>query len=89
MAQTYHCKEETTGPQTSQLILAYWTKIKIIVSKQTSRLQSNFETNLDLWSSTLEICLNLQFGNPGEIPVESVADHNGCTVVCAEYSDKK
>ena len=89
LAQTYYYKEEITGPQTSQLILAHWWEITVIASKQTSCLQSYFEANLDLWRSTLGICLKLKFGNSGEIPVESVADYKGCTVLCAEYSDKK
>ena len=89
LAQTYYYKEETTGPQTSQLILAHWSEITVIASKQTSCLQSYFEASLDLWRSTLGICLKLKFGNSGEIPVESVADYNGCTMVCAEYSAKK
>ena len=62
---------------------------RCVGERNNSSSFTSASSNLDLWRSTLGICLKLKFGNSGEIPVESVADYNGCTMVCAEYSDKK
>jgi hypothetical protein len=76
-------------PQTTQIVPDHWPKIAAITGKQTTNLQSYFETYMDLCNTIVGIKIQLYYRHPGKIPVESVKDNYGRTVVCAECGDKK
>jgi hypothetical protein len=82
------CKKKAIGPQTTLTVLDHWTQTASIADKQALCLQNNPETYLDLWHSTVGICIKLSFGNSGEIPIENISDTNGRPVVCAKCGDK-
>jgi hypothetical protein len=88
MATSHICEEKTTGPQTMQIILGHPTKIAAVAAKQAPCLQNNPEAYLNLWNSTVGICIKLSLGNPGDIPITCASDTNGCPVVCAKCGNK-
>ena len=53
------------GPPATQTILDHWPKIAAITAKQTTRLQSNPETYLDLRCTTAGICIKIYSRNIG------------------------
>jgi len=56
--------------------------------QKATRLQSNLEAYLDLWCAIVGICIKLQCINTEKIPVESVTDNYGRTVVRVKCGDK-
>jgi hypothetical protein len=70
----------------------YWLlrrKSKLSTEQQTSLIQSNTQTNLDLRNTTLGYGFRIQHRNFGTFPVEDFAHDNGRNVVCAEYGYPK
>jgi len=59
LAQTHNYKEKTAGSQTTQTVLDHWPKIPTITEKQTASVQSNPETYLDLWCTSVGISIKL------------------------------
>jgi hypothetical protein len=57
-----------------------------LYQQQAPRLQSNIETNLDVWHSTLGHDLKFQHRNFGPFSVESLASDSECPLVCAKLS---
>jgi len=57
MAQTHNYKGKTAGFQTAQTVLDNLPKIAVITGKQTASVQSNPETCLDLWCTTVGISI--------------------------------
>jgi hypothetical protein len=53
--------------------------------QQTSLIQSNIPTNLDLLNTTLPQRLHIQHRNFGAFPVEDLEHDSGRTSVRAEY----
>ena len=48
-------KENKIRHQTAQTALDHWPNIAIVIGKQAARKQSNPETYLDLWCTTVGI----------------------------------
>jgi hypothetical protein len=53
LAQTYIHKTEATGNDAHEDALATWTEVKTLHKQQNSDIQSNAQTNLNLWNTTV------------------------------------
>jgi hypothetical protein len=65
------------------------TQVKTLYKKQTSLIQNNAQTNLDLRITTLGYGFHFQHRNSRMFPIESLAHDSGRTLVCAEYGYPK
>jgi hypothetical protein len=52
-------KEKTTGPQTPQILLDHCPETAVSTGKQSTRIQNNPETYLDLWRAIAGISIKL------------------------------
>jgi hypothetical protein len=68
-----------------QNVLVTRTQIQTLYKQQTSLTQSNTQTNLDLWNTTLGYGFHIQHRSFGTFPVEDLAHDSGRTLVRAEY----
>jgi hypothetical protein len=64
-------------------------QVKTLYKQQTSLIQNNTQTNLDLRNTTLGYGFHIQHGNFGMFPVEDLAHDSGRTLVRAEYGYPK
>jgi hypothetical protein len=72
-----------------QNVLVTRTQVKTLYKQQTSLIQSNTKTNLDLRNTTLGYGFQFQHRNFGTFPVKDRAHDNGRTSVRAEYGYPK
>jgi hypothetical protein len=63
--------------------------VKTLYIQQTSLIQSNTQTNLDLRNTTLGYGFHFQHRNFRTFPVEDLAHDTGRTLVRAEYGYQK
>jgi hypothetical protein len=85
-AQTHFSKTETTRNYSHENLLVTWLQVKILHKQQTSHIQNNTQTNLDLWNTTLGYCFHFQNKNPRTFPIERFAHDSGRTLVRVEYN---
>jgi hypothetical protein len=64
-------------------------QVKTLYKQQTSLIQSNTKTNLDLRNTTLGYGFHIQHRNFGTFPVEDLAHDSGRTLVRAKYGYPK
>jgi hypothetical protein len=65
--------------------LAIWTNVRILDKEQNSYVQSNTQTNPDLWNTTVGYGFHFKHRNPGKLPIKSFAHDCRRTLVRAEY----
>jgi hypothetical protein len=69
LAQTHIHKTEVTGNDARQNALATWTEVKTLHKQQNSHIQSNTQTNQDLWNTTLGYGFHIKHRNPRTLPI--------------------
>jgi hypothetical protein len=62
---------EATGNVAHQNAVATWTKVKTLHTQQNSHIQSNTQTSLDLWNTTMGCSFHFKHRNPGALPIKS------------------
>jgi hypothetical protein len=82
-------KRETTRNHPHQNVLVTRTQFKTLYKQQTSLIQSNTQTNLDLRNTILEYGFHIQHRNFGTFLIEDLAHDSGRTLVRAEYGYPK
>jgi hypothetical protein len=89
VAQTHIHRTETAGNDAHKNALATWTEVKSLHKQQTSNIQTNNQTRLDLRNTTPEYCFHIQNIHPGTFPFESFTHDSGRILVRAEFGYPK
>jgi hypothetical protein len=89
LAQTHFRKTETTRNQPHQNVLVTRTQVKTLYKEQTSLIQSNTETNLDLRNTALGHDFHIQHRNFVTFAVEDLSHDSGRALVRVEYGYPK
>jgi hypothetical protein len=84
LAQTQIHKTEATGNNAHQNALATWTEVKALHKQQNSHIQSNIQTKLDLWNTTVRYGHYFKHRNPRMLPINIFAHDCRRTLVHAE-----
>jgi hypothetical protein len=69
LVQTHIHKMEATGNAAHQNAFPTWTEVKILHKQQHSHIQSNTETNVVLWNTTLGRGFHFKLKNPRMFPI--------------------
>jgi hypothetical protein len=89
LAQTHFRKTETTRNHPHQSVLITPTKVKTLHKQQTSHIQNNTQSNLDLRNTTLGYGFHFQHRLSRTFPNERFEHDSGHTSVCTEYGYPK
>jgi hypothetical protein len=69
LAKTHIHKTEATGNDLHQNALATWTEVKTLHKQQNSHIQSDIQSNPDIWNKTLSDGRHLKQRNPRTLPI--------------------
>ena len=72
---------ETPGPQEQRTILDHRQTLPTIAEEQTTNLQGNIETGMDLCIKVMGMRFTIKYSKNPEIPVQNVTAHNKRTMV--------
>ena len=72
---------ETPGPQDQRTILDHRQKLPTIAEQQTTNLQGNIETGMDLWNRAMGMSFIIKYSKNPEIPVQNFKAYNKRTMV--------
>jgi len=72
---------ETPGPQDQRIILDHRKTLPTITAQQTTTLQGNIETGLDLWNRAMGMCFTIKYSKNPEITVQTFKAHHKRTAV--------
>jgi hypothetical protein len=87
--QTHFRKTETTRNYPHQNMLVTRIQVKTLYKQQTSLIQSNTQTNLDLRNTTLRFGFHFQHRHFRMFPLENLVHDSGRTLVRVEYGYPK
>jgi hypothetical protein len=62
--QTHIHETQATGNDDDQNALATWVEVKTLHKQQNCHIQSNTQTNLDLWNTTVGCGFHFKHRNP-------------------------
>lgn len=72
---------ETPGPQDQRTILDHRQTLPTIAEQQTTNLQGNIETGMDLWNRAMGMRFTIKYSKNPEIPVQTFKAYNKRTMV--------
>jgi len=72
---------ETPGPQDQRTILDRRQTLPTNAEQQTTNLQGNIETDMDLWNRTMGMRFTIKYSKNPEIPVQTFKAYNKRTMV--------
>jgi len=72
---------ETPGPQDQRLILDHRKTLPTFAEQQTTNLQGNIETGMDLWNRAMGLRFTIKYSKHPAIPVQTFRAHNERTMV--------
>jgi hypothetical protein len=72
---------ETPGPKDQRTVLDHRQTIPSIAEQQTTTLQGNIETGMDLWNRTVGVCFTIKYSKNPALPVQTFKTYNGRTMV--------
>jgi hypothetical protein len=84
MENAHSCQNETIRPLIQTYALDHWQKLGAIACKQTSTIQNNTKTYLDIRNSPLGHSLPIQHRNLAKLSKQSITNNSECTVVCTQ-----
>jgi len=72
---------ETPGPQDQRTILDPRQTLPTIAEQQTTNLQGNIETVMDLWNRAMGMCFTIKYSKNPETPVQTSKAYNKRTII--------
>jgi uncharacterized protein YgbK (DUF1537 family) len=72
---------ETPGPQDQRTVLDHRQTLPSIAEQQTTTLQGNIETAMDLWNRAVGMRFTIKYSKNPALPVQTFKTYNGRTMV--------
>ena len=63
---------ETPGPQDQRIVLEHRKTLPTFAEQQTTNLQGNIETGMDLWNRAMGMRFTIKYSKNPEIPVQTL-----------------